>query len=296
MSPRSEVVADDLGFAEGPVWCDDGTLVVVSVDRGCVYRLEPGSGRRDLLARTGGGPNGAALCDDGSILVTQNGGFDFSRVGIPSEEPPPVPVPAGLQRVGPDGEVSSVLDHTVSAPNDLTAQPDGTVLFTDPPSTMPPPPTLEGRLWSLSAAGGLELVADGFWLCNGIALDGEGTIIIVERKGLMRVGRDGTRSWLVEDLGSGGGDGFCLDADGRIYAASTREHGVRVVEDGREVDFLAVPGTGLTTNCCFGGTDSRTLFATDGLPGQVVAWEGMPAPGMPLHRAAVEGLSGAVGT
>jgi sugar lactone lactonase YvrE len=39
----------------------------------------------------------------------------------------------------------------------------------------------------------------------------------------------------------------------------------------------------VTTNCCFGGPDGRTLFATDGLPGQIVAWEGMPAPGLPLH-------------
>jgi len=38
----------------------------------------------------------------------------------------------------------------------------------------------------------------------------------------------------------------------------------------------------VTTNCCFGGPDLTTLFATDAVPGDVVAWEGMPTPGLPL--------------
>jgi sugar lactone lactonase YvrE len=65
-------------------------------------------------------------------------------------------------------------------------------------------------------------------------------------------------------LGPGGGDGFCLD------------------RDGNELDFLAIAGDGVTTNCCFGGTDSRTLFATDAVPGRVVAWASMPTPGLQL--------------
>jgi sugar lactone lactonase YvrE len=49
------------------------------------------------------------------------------------------------------------------------------------------------------------------------------------------------------------------------------------------VEFLALAGPGITTNCCFGGLDGRTLFATDGVPGTLVAWQGMPAPGLPVH-------------
>jgi sugar lactone lactonase YvrE len=52
--------------------------------------------------------------------------------------------------------------------------------------------------------------------------------------------------------------------------------------DGSIVDFLSIPGDGVTTNCCFGGADGRTLFATDAIPGRVVAWEGMPVAGLPL--------------
>jgi gluconolactonase len=52
--------------------------------------------------------------------------------------------------------------------------------------------------------------------------------------------------------------------------------------DGTVVDFLEIDGDGLTTNWCFGGPDLRTLYATDAIPGRVVAWEPMPTPGLPL--------------
>jgi sugar lactone lactonase YvrE len=129
----------------------------------------------------------------------------------------------------------------------------------------------------------VRVVADGFDYCNGIALAPDGSLVVVEALGLQRVLPDGGREWVIERLGRGGGDGFCYDAEGNAYVASTIEHGVRVVDpDGSVVDFLEIDGEGLTTNCCFGGADLRTLYATDALPGNVVAWEHMPVPGLPL--------------
>ncbi len=131
--------------------------------------------------------------------------------------------------------------------------------------------------------GRVATFADGFYYCNGIAFEADGTVVVVERRGLQRVYADGSRDWVVPKLGKGGGDGFCLDVDGRFYVASTIEHGIRVVDrDGTILDFLPIEGEGLTTNCCFGGDDLRTLFVTDALPGNLVAFEGMPTPGMPL--------------
>ena len=131
--------------------------------------------------------------------------------------------------------------------------------------------------------GTLRTHADGFWYCNGIAFDLDGNLVVVERAGLQRLNPDGTREWVIERLGRGAGDGFCLDRDGRYYVASTIEHGVRVIEDGKEVDFLEIEGEGVTTNCCFGGADGRLLFATDAVPGRVVVWEGLTTPGLPMH-------------
>lgn len=288
---HAEVVVDGIRFGEGPVWCPDeserggGTLVVTSVAEGVLYRVRPEPGVSELLADVGGGANGAALSADGGFVVTQNGGVDFTSFGslfADVDLPPSRRATPGLQQVQPDGNVRYVADHGFHAPNDLVVAPDGAVYFTDPGHYPPPDPPI-GRVMALERDGTVRTVADGFWYCNGIALDRAGRLVVIERAGLQRLEPDGGRSWVVERLGRGGGDGFCFDADGRAYVASTIEHGVRVVDsDGTVVDFLEIRGRGVTTNCCFGGADGRTLFATDAVPGHVVAWEGLPTPGFPL--------------
>ena len=76
---------------------------------------------------------------------------------------------------------------------------------------------------------------------------------------------------------------FCHVAAVCVDVASPIDPGLRVVDpDGTVVDFLPIEGEGLTTNCCFGGDDLRTLFVTDAMPGNLVAFEGMPTPGLPL--------------
>jgi gluconolactonase len=290
----AEVVVGGLRFGEGPVWCPPdssvgvGTLVVTSVCDGKLYRVFPEEQRFEELVDTGGGPNAAALGTGGTIVVTQNGGVDFAKMGVFADAPYR-PVTPGLQVVDPAGKepdakpsVSYLADVGFQAPNDLVVAPDGTVYFTDPPP-YPPPEQPLGRVWAYETDGNVQVIAGQFAYCNGIALDRDRTLVVVEGRGLQRLLPDGEKEWIVETLGPGGGDGFCLDADGNFYVATTVDHGVRVLSsDGKEIDFLAIAGKGVTTNCCFGGADNRTLFATDAVPGRVVAWEGLPTPGLPL--------------
>lgn len=280
---QSEIVARGIPFAEGPVWCPDGTVVVTSVAAGALFRVRPEQRIVERFAETRGGANGAALAADGSVLVTQNGGIDFTVLpGVFSTFPPCVPTQPGLQLATPDGTVSYLLDDGFRGPNDLAITAAGDVYFTDP-GHYPPQEDGRGRVMVLAPEGRVTTFADGFYYCNGIAFEPDGSVVVVERRGLQRVFADGSREWVVEELGQGGGDGFCLDADGRFYVASTIEHGIRVVDpDGTEVDFLPIAGQGLTTNCCFGGPDLRTLFVADALPGDLVAFEGMPTPGLAL--------------
>ena len=284
---RAEVVVEGIVFGEGPVWVPEGTpagpsLVVTSIPAGALYRVWPDQQRVEQVADTGGGANGAALAVDGSILVTQNGGIDFSKLPIAAEFAYREATP-GLQLVTLDGEVRYLVDEGFRAPNDLVVGADGTVYFTDPPH-YPPPSEPVGRVMAYSRDGHLRVFADGFTYCNGIALDRDGALVVVELRGLQRLLPDGGREWIVENLGRGGGDGFCLDAEGNYYCAATVDHGVRIVDpSGNDLDFLALDGDGVTTNCCFGGADGRTLFATDAIPGRVVAWEGLPHPGLPLN-------------
>jgi len=295
-----EVVAEDTGLGEGPVWCPDGTLVITSVDRGVLLRIWPETGRKEVVADTAGSPNAAQLASDGGFIVTQAGGHDLSPYApsASATRPPgsavfyqepagPRPTASGLQRVLPDGSVRYVANDGFMAPNDLTVAADGTVYFTDPPILNPPTnrELLQGRVWALRPDGRLQLVADGYYYCNGIALGADGVPIVVERSGLQRVFPDGSKEWVIESMGAGSGDGICVDVEGRIYAPFNPQRGVKVIEDGKEVDFLPVPQgpPGVVTNCCFGGSDMRTLFVNDAFHGRVLAWESMPSPGLPLH-------------
>ncbi|HEY3696958.1 SMP-30/gluconolactonase/LRE family protein [Phenylobacterium sp.] len=289
MVSKPVLIAEGVAFAEGPVWCDDGTLVVTSVAEGALYRIWPETGRREKIADTGGGANSAWPADDGGFLVTQNGGLDFAGLmgaGAAARSAPLPPVrwtTAGLQRVASDGAVSYVL-RAMQAPNDLAVAADGTVYFTDPPGN-PAVPGLDGKVRALRPDGRLELVADGFAYCNGIALEPDGGVVVVEGNGLMRLHPGGRKEWIVERMSEKHAvDGFCLDAEGRFYMASSYDNGLRIVEGTRIVEFLPLPGEGLSTNCCFGGADGRSLFMTNGLPGTVWMWTDMPVAGLGLTK------------
>ena len=290
MPSKPELIAEELGMPEGPVWCADGTLVVTAVAEGALYRVYPSERRKVKLADTAGGANGAAPASDGGFVVTQNGGIDWSAMKIPASagnpsRPYPAPryVSPGLQRVARDGTVSRLLEG-MQAPNDLAIGPDGTIYFTDPHKFPAPPNSTLARVMALSTDGRLRVVADQFRFCNGIALEPGGTLVVTEANGLMRVTLQGKKEWIIENLShQHATDGLAIDTDGRFYLAGSLDHGVRIIEDRREVGFLPIPGLGATTNVCFGGPDLRWLFATDGLPGSVWWWRDMPTPGLPLR-------------
>ncbi|MCU1459634.1 MAG: gluconolactonase [Actinomycetia bacterium] len=293
MGNEAEIVVTGLLFPEGPSWCADGTVVATAVAEGTLYRIWPEEHRKELLATAGGGTNACAPASDGGFLITQNGGIDYTGLGLYENPPAYNPATPGIQRAHPDGTVTYVVDAGFNAPNDLVVAEDGTLYFTDPGVHPPPDPGI-GRVFRLAPDGELTVIASGLQYPNGIALEPDGGIVIVDEHGLHRVLPDGTTEVVVAEIGTSGGDGFCIDTEGNFYCATVMEHGVRVFSpDGKQVDQLSIPapdgGFGLTTNCCFGGADGRTLFATDSIPGQLVAWEGLPHAGRDIYPWPVDG-------
>jgi gluconolactonase len=287
---RYEVVTTEAPLGEGPVWCPDGTLVISLISPGALARVQPASGKVEKLISLPGGANSAQLADDGGFVVTNNGGIDFTlfadALGLDAAKIPYRPGPPGLQRVALGGGVTVLASDGLQAPNDLVVAPDGTIFFTDPPphGGMQSPGG-EGRLWSYSPDGELQLVARGFKYDNGVGLSPEGRLLIVEAQGLAWIDpASGEREWWIQELpGESPGDGFAFDVDGHLYCACPIDHCIRVFDrDAKQVELIDLGPRAYPTNCCFGGEDRRTLYTTELAPGRICAIEGLPRPGLPL--------------
>ena len=61
-----EIIAEGLGFPEGPVAMADGSVLVVEIRPGRITRITP-DGRKETVATPGGGPNGMAVGPDGAL-------------------------------------------------------------------------------------------------------------------------------------------------------------------------------------------------------------------------------------
>src|ERR1700716_1435796 len=103
-----DVLASDLGCLEGPVACQDGSLVVTSIDRGKLYLIA--DRQVQVLANTGGGPNGATEGLRGEIFVAQNGGVRPALNELRG--------PAGVQVIERSGELR-LFGECMLSPNDL---------------------------------------------------------------------------------------------------------------------------------------------------------------------------------
>lgn len=151
------VVAEGLNYPEGPLYCfDTQTVSVVEIGAGTLTRIYPdGSKPRETIATLGGGPNGAAFGPDGAIYICNDGGFfigDFRR-SLPGGRTdsirvalgqPPNYVTGSIQRVAPDGTVSTLYTNFVAkdptgashtlplrSPDDLVFDSAGGFWFTD---------------------------------------------------------------------------------------------------------------------------------------------------------------------
>lgn len=261
------VLAEGIGFTEGPLVTRDGRLLVVAMSRGLVVEIDLERGGVRGTVETGGGPNGLAETDDGAIWVAQNAGaVRASRSSRPTRP--------GLQRIVGD-EVHDVPVPGTRAPNDLVVGPDGRLWFTDPG---PPGDTGHGRLLALDpATGESEVLLDEQDFPNGLAVDpGTATLWLAHTE----EGRIGRHRW--EDgrlrpvdagprLPDGGPDGLALDARGLLYAAAPAADAVFVYTPTGDLHArLDLGERTFPTNLCLAGPDGEQLVVTAARGGRVL--------------------------
>src|SRR2546422_8026528 len=136
-TPAYKQIASGLRFPERPVAMPDGSVVLVELERRTLSRCTP-DGKIHVVARLGGGPNGAGMGPGGKIYVTNNGGLKF--VERPGKLFPVLQADdytGGSIQVGdPEtGTFDTLYDRCdgrrLNGPNDLVFDGAGGVLFTD---------------------------------------------------------------------------------------------------------------------------------------------------------------------
>lgn len=259
-----EMIADGLGFTEGPAYLPDGRVAVVSVSHGCVYIMDPYGGSPERID-TGGGPNGLAIGSDGSIYVAQNGGI-FGAAATAE---------AGVQIIR-DGRVD-YLAEGMDAPNDLVFGPDGRLWVTDTRAEIDffhPDESKPGWVWAVDTATGAKelMIESGPVFINGLGFSPDSTRLLVTTTSgaqlwsypMCATGSPAGRAGEVVCAFEGGWpDGMAVRADGACWVALTGGHRLDLVgETGQIVDAVVLAEGALPTNVCLRPDSVDEMFVT----------------------------------
>jgi gluconolactonase len=298
-----EVMATGLRFPEGPIALPDGSVILVEIAARRLSRVQP-DGKVEVVAETGGGPNGAAYGPDGRIYVCNNGGFDVAeRNGqVRILETLENYVGGSIQAVDPESGAVETLFREVDGeplkgPNDLVFDRSGGFWFTDHGKTRERSVDKGGLYYVPAGAREVREVIFPLEGPNGVGLSPEEDWVYVAETHTGRVRRwrltepgvldapfgKKSRGDLVVGLpGEQLLDSLAVDGDGHVCVATIRNGGITDI-DPETGDAVHVPtGDPLTTNVCFGGPDLRTAYVTCSRNGTLVklTW---PRPGLRLN-------------
>lgn len=303
--PTMREITSGLRFPEGPIAMPDGSVLLVEIERQTLTRVAA-DGTKSIVAKTGGGPNGAAIGPDGACYLCNNGGFLWieSDAGLRPHMQGPDYKGGSIQRVDlSTGAVTTLYtqgpNHKLNGPNDLVFDTHGGFYFTDL-GKVREREWDRGCVYYAKADGSLiKEVAFPVTTPNGCGLSPDGKTLYVAETQTGRVwafaitspGEVAKEAWPSPHggklLAGVGGfnlfDSMAVDGAGNVCVATLFNPGITVISpDGRNVRHIALPGDPYVTNLCFGGTGRRTCYVTLSMTGKLVAFE-WDGPGAKLN-------------
>ena len=304
-------LASGLQFPEGPVAMDDGSVLLVEIARGTLSRVTP-DGRVQVVARLGGGPNGAAIGPDGAVYVCNNGGFEYTTEADGCFRPVAQArdyAGGRIERVDlATGRFERLFDAVdgvgLRGPNDLVFDAAGGFYFTDLGKSRADDMDHGGVFYAPAGGAAPVTIARPALTPNGVALSPDGrTLYYAETAGarlwafdLDAPGRVRAQPWPSPQgarmlAASPGGhfqrfDSMAVDAFGNLHVATLLHGGITVVSpDGRRHHHQPLPDR-YVTNLCFGGRGLRTVYVTLSGSGRLIAIDDWQTPGLRLAYGA----------
>ena len=304
-------LASGLQFPEGPVAMDDGSVLLVEIARGTLSRVTP-DGRVQVVARLGGGPNGAAIGPDGAVYVCNNGGFEYTTEADGCFRPVAQArdyAGGRIERVDlATGRFERLFDAVdgvgLRGPNDLVFDAAGGFYFTDLGKSRADDMDHGGVFYAPAGGAAPVTIARPALTPNGVALSPDGrTLYYAETAGarlwafdLDAPGRVRAQPWPSPQgarmlAASPGGhfqrfDSMAVDAFGNLHVATLLHGGITMVSpDGRRHHHQPLPDR-YVTNLCFGGRGLRTVYVTLSGSGRLIAIDDWQTPGLRLAYGA----------
>jgi gluconolactonase len=291
------IITDGLEFPEGPVWMDDGSMLVAELMGKRVTRVAP-DGTKTTVAEPGGSPNGLAIGPDGACYVANSGGWsfmDFGGIKVPEAEQPADYSGGRIERIDLDsGEVKVLYTecdgNELVGPNDLVFDEHGGFYFTDHGKHRGRVRTIGAIFYAQADGSSIREVVFPSDSPNGVGLSPDGTRLYAAETFTGRV-----YAWTLSGPGevSGQGEMICglpgmqyfdslgVDSDGNVVVATLVTGALSVIApDGELLDQVTMPDP-MVTNVCWGGPDRTTAYATLSATGRLASlpW---PRPGLAL--------------
>jgi gluconolactonase len=301
--PDIRIIAEGLGFPEGPVWLKDGSVVLGEISAAKVTRIMP-DGSKHEIGKAGGGPNGVALGPDGAVYVCNNGGAVYQATPSFLSTGPAADYAGGaIQRIDlRTGDTRALYrecnGHRLSAPNDIVFDKEGGFYFTDLGKRYARHRDHGGLYYALPDGSKVVELAYPILSPNGVGLS-------PDEKTLYVADTEPSRLFAFDIIASGvirkepfpapyGGrlvcglpgfqrfDSLAVEASGNICVATLLAGCITVISPaGQVVRQVAVPDI-YPTNICFGGPDLKTAYITLSASGKLAAME-WPEPGLRLN-------------